>query len=125
MTDALTQTTNYQYFLDNNLQQISYAGALHITPTVSFAYDPNYNRIASMTDGTGITNYGYLPVANPLALGADQLQSVDGPLLNDTISYSYAELGRVSTPSINGVSNALTSTSASLGRTCSEMTKHA
>src|SRR5947207_4077203 len=121
MTDALTQTTNYQYFLDNNLQQISYAGALHITPTVSFAYDPNYNRIASMTDGTGITNYGYLPVANPLALGADQLQSVDGPLLNDTISYSYDELGRVTARSINGASNALTWAFDSLGRTSSEM----
>ena len=121
MTDALTQTTNYQYFLDDNLQQISYAGALHVTPTVSFAYDPNYNRIASMTDGTGITNYGYLPVANPLALGADQLQSVDGPLLNDTISYSYDELGRVTTRSINGASNALTWAFDSLGRTSSEM----
>ena len=121
MTDALTQTTNYQYFLDDNLQQISYAGALHVTPTVSFAYDPNYNRIASMTDGTGITNYGYLPVANAPALGADQLQSVDGPLLNDTISYSYDELGRVTNRSINGASNALTWAFDSLGRTSSEM----
>src|SRR6266404_3948225 len=121
MTDALTQTTNYQYFLDDNLQQISYAGALHLTPTVSFAYDPNYNRIASMTDGTGITNYGYLPVANRPALGADQLQSVDGPLLNDTISYSYDELGRVTNRSINGGSNALTWAFDSLGRTSSEM----
>jgi RHS repeat-associated protein len=121
MTDALTQTTNYQYFLDDNLQQISYAGALHVTPTVSFAYDPNYNRIASMTDGTGITNYGYLPVANPPAIGADQLQSVDGPLLNDTISYSYDELGRVTNRSINGASNALTWAFDSLGRTSSEI----
>jgi RHS repeat-associated protein len=121
MTDALNQTTNYQYFLDDNRHQISYAGALHATSGVSFAYDPNYNRIASMTDGTGITNYGYFPVANPPALGANQLQSVDGPLLNDTISYSYDELGRVTNRSINGASNALTWAFDSLGRTSSEM----
>jgi RHS repeat-associated protein len=123
MTDALNQTTNYQYFPDDNLQQISYTGALHTTSAVSFAYDPNYDRIASMTNGTGITNYSYYPVANPPTLGADQLQSVDGPFLNDTISYSYDELGRVTNRSINGASNTVTWSFDSLGRTSSEVNK--
>jgi RHS repeat-associated protein len=123
MTDALNQTTNYQHLLDDNLQQISYTGALHTTPAVSFAYDPNYNRIISMTDGTGITNYGYFAVANPPTLGAGQLQSVDGPLLNDTISYNYDELGRATTRSVNGASNAVTWAFDSLGRTSSEANK--
>src|SRR5438045_9707082 len=121
LNSPINQKSKYYFCYHDNRQQISYAGALHVTPTVSFAYDPNYNRIASMTDGTGITNYGYLPVANPLALVADQLQSVDGPLLNATISYSYDELRRVTHRSINRASNALTWTFDSLGRTSSEM----
>src|SRR5207248_10062955 len=117
MTDAPNQTTNYQYFLDDNFQQISYAGALHATPTVSFTYDPNYNRVASMTDGTGVTDYGYYPVASPPAVGADQLQSINGPLLNDTVGYSYDELGHITNRSVNGASNAVSWTFDSLGRT--------
>src|SRR2546423_11350695 len=76
-----------------------------------------------MADGTGITNYSYYPVASPPALGADQLQSIDGPLVNDTISYSYDELGRVTNRSINGDSNSTTLAFDSLGRTSSEVNK--
>jgi YD repeat-containing protein len=49
-TDAKNQTTNFSYFLDNDLQQVSYTNAEHATASVSYTYDPNYNRIATMTD---------------------------------------------------------------------------
>ena len=95
ITDAKGQVTNYQYYIDNNLQQISYTdiGGNPPTPTVSFTYDPNYNRVASMTDGTGISSYAYYPITP--TLGAGRLASVDGPLANDTITYSYDEYGQV------------------------------
>ncbi len=98
MLDAKGQSTNYAYLLDNNLQQVSYTNAQIATPSVSYTYDPVYNRIASMADGTGLTAYGYNPVAAPPALGSARLASVDGPLANDTISYSYDELGRATWP---------------------------
>jgi RHS repeat-associated protein len=104
MTDAKNQTTNYQYFADNNLKQVSYTNAQTATPTVNFTYDPNYNRLVTMADGTGTTTYAYKPITVPPALGAVQLQSIDGPLLNDIITYSYDELGRELSAAVNGTS---------------------
>jgi len=114
MTDSKNQTTNYQYFADNDLKQVSYSNAQVATPTVNFTYDPNYNRIATMADGTGTTTYAYNPVTGSVSPGAGQLQSVDGPLVNDTVTYGYDELGRVLSESINGT--AASRTYDSLGR---------
>ncbi len=116
MTDAKGQTTNYGYFLDNNLQQISYTNAQIATPSVTYTCDPVYNRVASMNDGTGLTSYGYNPVPVPPALGSARLASVDGSLNNDTITYSYDELGRAIGRSINGAANAASMVYDSLGR---------
>lgn len=107
-TDAMGQTTNYAYFADDNLQQVSYTNALLATPAVSYTYDPNYSRVATMVDGTGTTAYGYYPIATPPVLGAGQLQTVDGRLANDTITYSYDEVGRRVSRSLNGVSSGIT-----------------
>jgi RHS repeat-associated protein len=41
-------------------------------------------------------------------LGAGQLSTIDGPLANDTISYTYDQLGRVAGRSINSVAQSLT-----------------
>ncbi len=119
MTDALNRRTNYLYFADDSLQQVSYTDtAGHAltppTPTVAFAYDPNYNRPTSMIDGTGTTSYSYVPVTTPPGFGAGQLYTTDGPLQNDTITYAYDELGRVTSRSVNGVSS--TVSYDSLGR---------
>ena len=116
MTDALNQTTNYQYFADNDLKQVSYTNAIHTTPTVNYTYDSNYNRVLTMMDGTGTTTYAYYPITAPSALGAGQLASIDGPLANDTISLGYDELGRVRNRSINGPANSATWTFDTLGR---------
>jgi len=105
VTDALNQVTHYTYNLDNSLYQLSYTDTsgnplVPATPAVSYTYDPNYLRIASMTDGTGATNYMYNPVVSG-ALGSGLLRSVNGPLA--IASYKYDELGRVKNTSIGAV----------------------
>jgi RHS repeat-associated protein len=102
VTDAKNQTTLYQYFIDNNLKQVSYTNAAITTPSVSYTYDTNYNRVLTMTDGIGTTTYSYYTVTNG-QLGAGKLQSVDGPWTNDTVTYFYDALGRATNRSINGV----------------------
>lgn len=106
MTDAKGQVTNYQYFTDEDLKQVSYTNATIATPTVNYTYETIYDRLATMADGTGTTIYAYHPVVaapSPPQLGATQLASVDGPLANDTTTYSYDELGRMLSRAINGV----------------------
>jgi RHS repeat-associated protein len=117
-TDAKNQRTNYSYFPDDNVQQITYTDTNGQplnppTPSVSFTYDTNYNRVATMTDGSGQTNYMYKA---PLALGAGQLDTIDGPLANDTIAFRYDELSRVTSRSVNGTANSQSWTFDSLGR---------
>lgn len=106
--DEKFQVTQYVYNLDDSLRQISYTNAVVATPSVTFTYDANYNRLTSMTDGTGITRYGYIPISPVPSLGAGQLSSVDGPIANDTITYTYDELGRRISTAINGVASSLT-----------------
>ena len=55
-----------------------------------------------MVDGIGTTGYTYNAIASG-TLGAGQLASVDGPLPNDTLTYSYDQLGRNTGYAINGV----------------------
>jgi len=103
VTDARNQTKTYGYAIDNKVTGITYTNAVVATPNVSLTYDPVYDRIASMTDGTGLTTYGYNPITPP-ALGAGQLASVTGPLPNSTVTYSYDELGRVTTRGLSAFS---------------------
>lgn len=108
--DALNRRTSYSYLRDNNVSQVSYTNASGApltphTPSVNFTYDPNYNRIAAMDDGTGHTEYHYYPITSSPSPspGAGQLQTVDGPLDSDTITFNYDELGRRLGRSVNGV----------------------
>ena len=55
ITDALSQKKQFTYTLDDQLAGITYVGAITLTPNVTFAYDPFFRRIVSMTDGVGIT----------------------------------------------------------------------
>jgi len=106
--DEKGQTKNYQYFVDDHLKQVSYPNALVPTPTVSYTYDTNYNRILTMTDGIGTTTYAYNPIAPSPTLGAGRLASVDGPWANDTISYGYDQLSRAVSRTINGSTQKIT-----------------
>jgi len=87
------------------------------TPSVSYTYDAIYPRVATMVDGTGTTSYSYHAAGQP---GAGQVASVDGPLANDTITYGYDALGRVTTRAINGAANTVTWAFDALGRATAE-----
>ncbi|HKP02600.1 MAG TPA: RHS repeat-associated core domain-containing protein [Chthoniobacterales bacterium] len=124
-TDGKNQRTNYSYFADNTLQGVNYTDTAGqslspSTPSVTYAYDPNYKRVSTMTDGTGVTNYVYNPITVPPGLGAGQLGSIDGPLANDTVVFGYDELGRTLNQSINGAANPMAVTFDTLGRVQTE-----
>src|SRR5947208_13956718 len=76
-----------------------------------------------MIVGIGTTTYSYNAIAVPPTLGAGQLASIDAPLANDTITFSYDQLGRVTNRSINGTANAANWTFDSLGRVSSATNK--
>jgi hypothetical protein len=105
ITDERQQTTVYAYNTDDTLSPVGYGNASLATPGVSLTYDPNYRRIASVTDGIGTRHYSYIPVSLPPALGAGEFAGITGPLPNETISYAYDNLGRpvqpVTTPVIS------------------------
>jgi RHS repeat-associated protein len=107
VVDEKQQVTQFTYNRDNTLNSTAYANAAVPTPSVSYSYDPNYDRITSMTDGIGTTLYSYYPITAASTLGAGNLASVDGPLPNDTITYGYDELGRRVSTAINGVASVM------------------
>lgn len=99
ITDAMNQSTRLTYFADNSLKQISYANALHATAPVSFAYDPEIGRVTSMSDAIGVTRYLYRSPAEP---GGGRLAQTDGPLSDDTLTFEYDLLGRLTQRKLNG-----------------------
>ena len=74
--DARGQRTNFAYQADNNLAQVSYTNAAGISllqtrgdgtkinATVDYGYEGAYNRLSTMSAGTGTTSYSYHPI-NP------------------------------------------------------------
>jgi RHS repeat-associated protein len=129
MQDAVGNATTYTYNVDNTLASSAYAytpaSGVAATPNVSFSYDPVYNRVTSMVDGSGSTSYGYNVVpanaaASPVT-GAGRLASVSTPIAGSaaTVAYSYDELGRVTGRSVDGATtnaNNVGTTFDSLGR---------
>jgi RHS repeat-associated protein len=97
--DALGQTKQYSYAQDNRLAGIAYLSAVNPTPNVSFAYDPYFPRVVSMTDGNGATQYSYVPIGS---LGAPRLQQEQSPLASSAIAYAYDALGRLSSRTVAG-----------------------
>lgn len=106
--DEKLQVTQYDYNRDDTLSGIIYNNATVATPPVAFEYDVDYRRLSSMTDGTGTTLYRYIPITPAPALGAGQVASVDGPLPDDAIAFSYDELGRRVSTAVNGVASSVT-----------------
>ena len=107
VTDAKGQTTTYQYNPDDSLAGVTYAGSAVPTPGVSYTYDPLRGRLLTMQDGIGTTSYGYYPLGTfggtAGTAGAGRVQSVSGPFPNETVSYRYDALGRVTTRTVDGV----------------------
>ncbi len=118
--DPKDQVKVYEYEQDDARKAIRYQDTLgnHIanTPDVTFTYETAYPRLGSMTDGTGTTIYAYNPITTPPVLGAGGLASTDGPLPNDTVSYTYDGLGRLRTRSLNGTANETSFTFDPYGR---------
>lgn len=123
--DENLQTCQYSYNRDNTLAQKLYVNASAPTPTVSFTYDQNYQRITSMTDGVGTTHYSYIPITPNPVLGAGQLETVTMPSPDGSITYGYDQLGRristvmdgrISTVTLDAAGRVTTSTCA-LGTT--------
>jgi RHS repeat-associated protein len=116
--DEALQVTQYNYNRDDTLNRISYTNTAVPTAPVTFSYDANYNRVTSMTDGTGTTRYGYVPITPQPTLGAGLLATVNGPLPGATITYGYDALGRRISTDINGTSSSMVLDAA--GRVMSE-----
>ena len=99
MTDALGQTKQFSYAKDDRVAGITYVNAVNSTPNVSFAYDSYFPRLVSMTDGTGTTQYSYVPIGSP---GALQLAQESSPLPGSAITYAYDPLGRTASRAVAG-----------------------
>jgi RHS repeat-associated protein len=106
--DEKQQVTRFIWNRDDTLKFIAYAHTSVPTPGVAYTYDSDFERVISMTDGTGVTLYSYNPITTTPSLGAGKLASVDGPLANDTITFGYDELGRRVSTAINGVASMIT-----------------
>ncbi|MBB5353982.1 YD repeat-containing protein [Haloferula luteola] len=118
--DEKGQITRFRYNIDGTLHAKLFPNAEIATPTVTFGYDPFFKRVTSMTDGLGDTRTSYHPIGS---LGANEVATIDGPWSNDEIAYAYDALGRVTSRTINGISQSpsydaasrLTSLTNSLG----------
>lgn len=82
-TNARNIATTFTYDPNHNLLKTDYGDT---TPDVTNTYD-DYNRLWTRTDGTGLTTFTYY--AN------DRLESVDGPLAGDKLTYHYNALGNL------------------------------
>lgn len=91
-TDALGQARQLSYAPDDRIENIRYFNSVNPTPNVSFVHDPYYPRPVSMTDGSGSTQYTYVPAGSP---GGNQLASETAPGNNTQIAYTYDALGRL------------------------------
>lgn len=99
ITDALGQSKQFSYAKDNAITAITYASAVNPTPNVLFSYDAYFPRIVSMIDGTGTTQYSYVPAGT---YGALQRQQESTPFASGTITYAYDALGRLSLRTVAG-----------------------
>ncbi len=70
MTDPKQQVTSYAYGIDDTVTSIAYTNAVIATPSVTMTSDPNYPRLATMTDGVGTTTYAYVPAGTQGARAA-------------------------------------------------------
>lgn len=103
-TDPRGQTKGFLYHLDNSLRAALYPSTpgVSATPVAWYDYDSAYPRLRTVTDGTGVTTYSYGPVTGGVAASANRLAEIHSTWTNSRIAFSYDELGRVLTRSIDG-----------------------
>ncbi|RXT19601.1 peptidase C39 [Rhizobium leguminosarum] len=102
--DALGQTKQYSYAIDDNLSGLTYLNAVNPTPNVTFTYDPYYSRLVSMADGVGVTGYTYNAsfVDGAQQLARECFTATSAPDCSHTITYGYDALGRSASRQISG-----------------------
>jgi RHS repeat-associated protein len=98
VTDALGEIRHLSHAKDGTLTGVIYTNAVNATPSVSLTYDPFFRRITATTDGNGTRTYSYQPVGS---LGALQLSSESGPYTNDSITYHYDALSRLTARTVD------------------------
>jgi len=86
------QVKTYLYEYDDDVIGITYSTNAN-TEAKYFFYDPYYNRLTDVYVGSDLWSFDYYPVGS---LGGGRLKSVDGPVIDDTVVYSYDPLGRIS-----------------------------
>jgi RHS repeat-associated protein len=89
--DLARATYRLSYALSGQLLKKDYTDAA--MADVTFEYNDFLGRMTKMTDGLGVT----LPTYNALTsgtAGAGQIATLNGPLANDTLRYSYDWVGR-------------------------------
>jgi RHS repeat-associated protein len=101
----MDQVTTYNYNLDGSLASAGFTNETIATPDISHTYDTYYPRLATMVDSNGTTTYSYVAAGTN---GAGQLASVNGPFSNETIEYTYDELGRVASRMLNSTGTEIT-----------------
>ena len=101
------QVANIEYNLDNTVKKVTYSNAIHGTPGIAYTYDPNYNRVSTVSSVVGgvsaqTVTCRYNPVNG--SLGSGQLAGVDVQgAFPYTVDYTsadgaapgYDELGRL------------------------------
>ncbi len=87
--DEQNQVMKFDYNSDGSLRQKSFLNALISTPAVKLTYDPNYPRLLTREDGTGLTTYGYHPITGSSSLGAGRLASIDERTGANSIAYHF------------------------------------
>lgn len=100
-TDARGQTTRYTYAIDDRLAAIDYDDAVQFTPPVRLVWDRALPRVLSISDGQGLTLFGYHPAG---VLGAGRLAQQVGPKAGQVIFFDYDNRGRRKRYTIDGVS---------------------
>ncbi|WFU13409.1 hypothetical protein QA646_29870 (plasmid) [Rhizobium sp. CB3090] len=71
---------------------------------MTFTYDPYFSRLASMTDGVGVTSYAYNPsfVDGAQQLAQECFTATGATGCSHTIAYGYDALGRSASRQISG-----------------------
>lgn len=102
ITDETGRQVTFAYNGDNTQASLTFGGTSPSTPALSYLYDAIYRRPVQVTQGAEVTAMTYVPATNGQK-GAGLLATVDGPLANDTVAYTYDAVSRITGTSVNGV----------------------
>ena len=97
-----TKTYNAQGQMTGITYQLPGETSTKATPNVSFTYEPEFGRLATVTDGTGVTTYGYVPIDSTDAVYGDGAVASETKVGLQaqalyTHNYTYDVLGRTVT----------------------------